>query len=124
MSIRRKLCIVLVCAAFAVPAVLLCLFPVEKYRFWPPCVFHKFTGLYCPGCGNTRALSALLHGRIGESLRNNLLLIPTLAVLTVAAARPGIGLNRFFAWGFAAVVILFFILRNIPVYPFTLLAPR
>ncbi|MBP5531121.1 MAG: DUF2752 domain-containing protein [Lentisphaeria bacterium] len=87
-------------------------------------MFHKFTGLYCPGCGNTRALSALLHGRIGESLRNNLLLIPTLAVLTVAAARPGIGLNRFFAWGFAAVVILFFILRNIPVYPFTLLAPR
>ena len=124
MSNGRKICIVLACAAFAALAVLLCLFPVGKYRFWPPCVFHKVTGLYCPGCGNTRALSALLHGRLGESLRNNLLLIPMIAALTVAAVRPRIGLNRFFAWGFAVVVILFFILRNIPCYPFTLLAPR
>ena len=33
------------------------------YRFGNPfpCVFHKLTGLYCPGCGAGRALSALLH---------------------------------------------------------------
>lgn len=27
-----------------------------------PCIFHKATGLYCPGCGGTRALLALLSG--------------------------------------------------------------
>lgn len=27
-----------------------------------PCLFHEITGLYCPGCGGTRALKALLKG--------------------------------------------------------------
>lgn len=35
----------------------------------PPCSFHSVTGFYCPGCGGTRAVHALLHGRILESLR-------------------------------------------------------
>ncbi|MBQ4301356.1 MAG: DUF2752 domain-containing protein [Lachnospiraceae bacterium] len=26
------------------------------------CVFHELTGLYCPGCGGTRAVIALLSG--------------------------------------------------------------
>lgn len=35
----------------------------------PPCAFHSMIGLYCPGCGGTRAVHALLHGRLLESLR-------------------------------------------------------
>ncbi|MBE6903169.1 MAG: DUF2752 domain-containing protein [Ruminococcaceae bacterium] len=31
-----------------------------KYVISFPCVFYKLTGLYCPGCGNTRAAIALL----------------------------------------------------------------
>ena len=27
------------------------------------CLFHELTGLYCPGCGGTRAVWALLHGK-------------------------------------------------------------
>ncbi|MBQ2106068.1 MAG: DUF2752 domain-containing protein, partial [Lachnospiraceae bacterium] len=27
-----------------------------------PCVVQELTGLYCPGCGGTRALKALLKG--------------------------------------------------------------
>lgn len=27
-----------------------------------PCMFHLMTGLYCPGCGGTRALKAFLRG--------------------------------------------------------------
>lgn len=34
----------------------------------PPCYFHLFTGLYCPGCGGTRAWISLLHGHFLRSL--------------------------------------------------------
>ena len=27
-----------------------------------PCLFHRITGLYCPGCGGTRAFTSLLQG--------------------------------------------------------------
>ncbi|MCI9570502.1 MAG: DUF2752 domain-containing protein [Lachnospiraceae bacterium] len=29
-----------------------------------PCLFHEITGLYCPGCGGTRAFKALLRGEL------------------------------------------------------------
>lgn len=32
-----------------------------------PCLFHLITGLYCPGCGGTRAARYLLHGQIMKS---------------------------------------------------------
>ena len=36
-----------------------------------PCLFHLVTGLYCPGCGGTRAVKYLLNGRLLESLFYN-----------------------------------------------------
>ena len=29
---------------------------------FPPCMWHQWTGLPCPGCGTTRAILLLLHG--------------------------------------------------------------
>lgn len=34
-----------------------------------PCVFHAVTGLYCPGCGGTRAVRTLLRGDILKSFQ-------------------------------------------------------
>lgn len=31
------------------------------------CTFYRFTGLYCPGCGGTRAMRALFNGELAES---------------------------------------------------------
>lgn len=31
-----------------------------------PCMFHRLSGLYCPGCGGTRAVKALLDGHLVE----------------------------------------------------------
>lgn len=28
-----------------------------------PCLFYRISGIYCPGCGGTRAVKALLEGR-------------------------------------------------------------
>lgn len=33
---------------------------VEKFQL--PCIFQLLTGLYCPGCGGTRAIVSLLRG--------------------------------------------------------------
>lgn len=35
------------------------------------CPFHRITGLYCPGCGGTRSMIALLHGHLFEAFHDN-----------------------------------------------------
>ena len=98
--------------------------PGSPHSKWlPKCMFYQWTGLYCPGCGSTRALSALLHGDVKASLHNNILLIPGGIMLAVLIVKPGISLKRPVAVAVAAIVIGFAILRNIPVAPFTYLAP-
>ena len=89
----------------------------------PKCLFHEWTGLYCPGCGGTRALYALLHGDLKTSLHDNLLLDP--AGLTAAAliAFPRIVLRRPVAVVIIVIVVGFAVMRNIPCAPFTALAP-
>ena len=32
-----------------------------------PCLFHFFTGFYCPGCGGTRAIRLLVQGDLAGS---------------------------------------------------------
>lgn len=33
-----------------------------------PCLFSTFLGIYCPGCGGTRAVEALFHGHLLKSI--------------------------------------------------------
>ncbi len=35
---------------------------VNLTEFLYPCLFHTISGIYCPGCGGTRAVKALLEG--------------------------------------------------------------
>lgn len=115
---------VLLVLGAAACVVLLAVPPGSPHAKWlPKCMFHQLTGLYCPGCGATRALSALLHGDIKASLHNNLLLFPLLALIVVLIVKPGISLKRPVAIVIVAIVLLFTVLRNIPVAPFTYLAP-
>ncbi len=44
-----------------------------KYNTFIPCLFHKITNLYCPGCGNTRMVIELLKGNFYQSFRYNIL---------------------------------------------------
>jgi hypothetical protein len=64
--------------------------------FFPACPIHLWLGIECPGCGATRALAALLHGRWMEALRLNALFVLLLPCALVFAAvsyrravRPG-----------------------------------
>ena len=102
--------------------------------FFPPCPFHAATGLYCPGCGSTRALHALAHGDLGAALRCNALMTVTLPLLLVLATGefllPSVGggwssaVPARWVWTFFGVTVAFWVARNLPVYPFALLAPH
>jgi len=62
-------------------AALLYRFPPGPNTFYPQCPVFRFTHLYCPGCGATRALAALLHGRLAEAFHYNALLMVLLPFL-------------------------------------------
>lgn len=100
------------------------------------CTFHSATGLECPGCGGQRALYLLLHGNVLQALRHNaffVLALPFLAYFYYMAVRVYILNERHlfssfvfssvFGYGLLISLILFFLLRNIPAWPFFYLAP-
>ncbi len=59
-----KLYIFGVLAGAACLSVVACLafLKIDLWSLWPGCAFRRATGLYCPGCGGTRALAAFLKG--------------------------------------------------------------
>lgn len=103
----------------------------------PHCTLHRLTGLNCPGCGGTRAFFALVRGDLTASIRYNpwaLVLMIGLGVwgakrvIRVASpvhprGRP-LKMESNTLWAILALLILFGILRNLPWWPFTLLAPH
>lgn len=42
-------------------------FQFDFLKELPPCAFHTLTGYYCPGCGGSRSVAALLHGKLLRS---------------------------------------------------------
>lgn len=98
----------------------------------PSCPLHALTGIYCPGCGSTRCLHALVHLDLAGALAMNPLLVISLPLLALmllngagvrlrrldplmrALARPGLWL-----W----VLVGYAVLRNLPWAPFSALAP-
>lgn len=103
--------------------------------FFPRCPFHLVTGLYCPGCGSQRAFSSLLHGQMGQALHYNVLFVLALPFLLYSAGIllinsftgrhlvQKIFYSTLFVRILLVTVLLFWVCRNIPAEPFSLLSP-
>lgn len=110
------------------------LYPPDRYLYLP-CLFHLTTGLHCPGCGSTRAVSSFISGDIALGFKNNLLIIlwgPYLLYRFVLSLHSWIDGKQRIAWSppkysiiiFLFITIAYTILRNLPFEPFrTLFAP-
>ena len=93
----------------------------------PSCLLYESTGIFCPGCGGTRAAEALVQFRPGEAFRQNAWAVSALLIglpfMIMAALRkrfPQVGMFHFFRWRpwmvwvLVVTVGLFGILRNLP----------
>lgn len=115
---------------------------VSLFYFWnpanniifPKCLFYSVTNLYCPGCGSQRAIHQILHGHILIGLKYNYLI--GFLVLVLCYQLYVFILQNYFHKNLKnllhkplatklilVVVMLFWVLRNINFYPFSLLAP-
>ena len=107
----------------------------NPHQYPLPCLFHIVTGLYCPGCGAGRASYSILHGRFYTAFRYNpmyVMLIPFLGIYIAARMIDWIltggnhvdqKINQKCLYVVLVIVVGFGIVRNIPIYPFTLLVP-
>jgi hypothetical protein len=103
------------------------------FAIMPECQFHRFTGWHCPGCGARRAIMLMARGEWWQALRMNaLLLLGALVGLILLLRQVLLEWRKGGAvlpWRRRHTVLLvslflgFGILRNIPVAPFTWLAP-
>lgn len=124
----------LVVAGAAMAMLALAVFDPVRAGFFPPCPLWKLTGFYCPGCGSTRALYHLLHGHLGEALAFNPLavlaapfvgygLLSRLHYLLRGRFLPAPFLSARLIYVLGITLVVFAVLRNLPWYPFHLLAP-
>ncbi len=91
---------------------------------FPACPLHAITGLHCPGCGSLRATHRLLNGDVAGAFRMNPLMIASLPFLGLLCLRPSWCYRTWLPWFVLATLVLYAVLRNIPLWPFQLLAPR
>ena len=109
-------------------------FNPSEFTFFPKCPFYSMTNLYCPGCGSQRSIHDIINGDIVDGLKHNLLIVILGLVLTydfgmtlMNRITNKIKFNVLHSskttYTILILVILFWVFRNIKVYPFTILAP-
>ncbi|MFB9754133.1 DUF2752 domain-containing protein [Paenibacillus hodogayensis] len=84
-----------------------------------PCLFHEITGLYCPGCGITRAAASLLQFRLDQAFQYNplLFLLPPLYLIYAISTKKQKRLpGKVLMAVMLTVTFAFGICRNIPAF--------
>ena len=120
---RRYLFTIVVVTVVIAAVVVYLLFDPLQSAFFPRCPFYMLTGFKCPGCGSQRVIQSLLNGDIVAAWHYNAFMLLSLPVIVLycyaevmRTRRPAlyIRLNSQAAiWGIFAVVVLWWVARNI-----------
>ena len=121
-------------ASLLAGSALVATFDPTRANFFPVCPLFQLTGLACPGCGLTRGFHALFHGDVVLAADFNLLTpvwgivfgYTWVSLLLLAIRGKGLPMwptDPRFLWGFMIALLIFGVLRNLPVYPLTMLFP-
>lgn len=122
---RKKIIKLIIITIISISFLLLYKYLYEKYSIGIPCIFHKITKLYCPGCGITRAIFYLMKLDIKKSLQCNILLYilsPFLLIYTYNYIKiwlnetkkdPSKIISKKIWYSLLLITLLFGIVRNI-----------
>ncbi|WP_394340206.1 DUF2752 domain-containing protein [Marinirhabdus gelatinilytica] len=110
-------------------------FNPTQYSFFLSCPFKSLTGYHCAGCGSQRAIHHLLHLNLYTAFRLNPFMVLSLPLVMYGLGtkiynyifqqshRVQLFYKPWFIYGYFAVALIYWVLRNIPVAPFHYLAP-
>lgn len=111
-------------AAVTLPILLKFVLPwMDNLRFG--CAFWTFLGVYCPGCGGTRAVRSLLNGHLLQSLWYHpivlycvvlylaLMISWTFAKLHLFGVKKGLKFRDGYFYGMLVIIAVNFILKNV-----------
>lgn len=95
-----------------------------RHGFYPICLFHRLTGLDCPGCGGLRAVHQLTHGHLVTAFRLNALVVLAVPVAGGIGGRwlwwrlrgqpaPPLALRPAWVWWLLAGLLVFGVVRNL-----------
>lgn len=90
-----------------------------------PCVLHAVTGYYCPGCGGTRAVRALLAGHPGASFAFHPIVLcgaalgvwfmvsQTIERVTGGRLKVGMHVRDAHLWAVLGIILVNFLIKNL-----------
>lgn len=131
---HKRMSVAAAAAVFAAAALFYLYMTGEGEGAGIPCPFYQLTGLYCVGCGASRALRSVLHLDFAQAMGYNAfftLLLPAVAAyfLGVAVSLVKYGKDKFsekiprvIPITAAVIGVAFMILRNMEAFSF--LAPH
>ena len=95
----------------------------HKYNIEIPCLFHKITNLYCPGCGITRMIFSIIELDFYQAFRYNpllfILLVCYLIIKLIEIIRKKkIAIKPIYSYYLLFITIIYGILRNIDAFSY------